>query len=71
MPCCPSDMPCVFQRRRIQLLGLIVFLNLLSGFDFDVPSLPNGLALIDKVGNISTSNFVDFALCITSVSSKR
>ena len=71
VPCCPSGMPCLFQRRRIQLLGLMVFLNLLSGFDFDVPISPNGLTLIDRVGNILISNFVDFALYITSVSPKR
>ena len=61
----------VFQRRRAQLLGLIVLLNLLSGFDFEGPASPNGSRLIDRVGNISVITFVDFLLLITSISPKR
>ena len=60
-----------FQRRRAQLLGLIVLLNALSGFDFEGPASPNGSRLIDRVGNISVISFVDFLLCVTSSSPKR
>ena len=61
----------LFQRRRAQLLGLIVLLNLLSGFDFEGPASPNGSRLIDRVGNILVINFVDFLLFMTSSSPKR
>ena len=61
----------LFQRRRAQFLGLIVLLNLLSGFEFDGPASPNGSRLIDRVGNISVITFVDFLLLITSISPKR
>ena len=61
----------LFQRRRAQLLGLIVLLNLVSGFDFEGPASPNGSRLIDRVGNISVISFVDFLLCMTSSSPKR
>ena len=60
-----------FQRRRAQLLGLIVLLNALSGFDFEGPASPNGSRLIDRVGNILVISFVDFLLCVTSSSPKR
>ena len=62
---------CMFHRRRAQLLGLIVLLNLLSGFEFDGPASPNGSRLIDRVGNIPINILVDFSLYITSVSPKR
>ena len=61
----------LFQRRCAQLLGLIVLLNLLSGFDFEGPASPNGSRLIDRVGNILVINFVDFLLFMTSSSPKR
>ena len=51
-----------FYRRRTQLVGLMTFLNFVSGFDFDGPVSPKGSRFIDRVGNISVSILVEFCL---------